>query len=1648
MSASGFLVLDSGSASSSIVANSDEEADAAGSPFVVLHSAAQVDHHGRSLPTAIRVGGVSPVDWPSSLDDTTTHALQPVDTTAVFFDPDSQRADSILQGAGLWPLGNVGGGTTATQLLPGIANSPAASSSSPALVTRSVVPVRWSRGPGTSSGGGANSSADGWGHVTAAAAATDAGDPLPSPPLRIGQEAAGGGPGAAATAAPSASSPAHGAGSSTRASTNVDAAVSALTMSRSRSGACQGGFAGSGQQKQQEQLEQQKQQEQLEEVNLRKGQEEKEGEALSGDSAEGDGSDDGGAIGLLGGLDEDTLRSIPPALMQMLLQLEEERDELAGRLLESDAELSALRASYQQLSQSHASSQTWLNQLLTQQLEIHERRQQQLRRRRAAQQLAAPVAPVDVEDVTGEVEVEEVTGEVELDREDREEVPLAAAGSRLRGGAGGVLAAPAAAAAGPVSGADLALLGCGSGGEVGGGVQEAAREQQVASTLALLPSQRLLPAAAAVEAETEAGFAQAERSGSGVEREQVVSQHCNEALFLRSESNGVGASGVAGSGASGAAAKRSAASAVASASGSSSGSGSDDETANVRGGEAHRDGSGTVANDGGGCIDAGSSIAVAVDAPATAAAAQVELQPPARLAVQVQTVMQDGPAAAAQVADDGPMGWSIVSALDEDREEREMGGQKEEEEDEQECSQEEATPFMATGEVETGGLRRRRQPQQKQQEQQQTTTTTTTEEEEQVQQQVQDGQRHRNEDATTPRRPPGRPGKRAAAEVGVGGWGFLADVRFPGLSAPLPFPALAVALMTLSVLLLLLTTGGILLKRATASAPPPSRGIVAGHPAPEIPPPQIPAPRAPPLSEPPARSRKAPRAGPVGAAAAATPTANAAAAAAVTVAMAAAGVEVLPGQSLCLLGAAASARVGPAVNPPVPELCTVSFDYAECRHIDQDGGGSTGSGLGAAAAAAAATATVMSAATAAVTVSLGSGPAPQRGEVIVMAAGEGRRAERGAEAGNGAGIAIGATSTAPTASSRAGDTACMGGATAAATAAAAAWVAPPPPPSSAAFVAVTGAQEAPPHQPACAKLQRLGEAFCFHGGKKPSLGTVSEHGNSKTGQDRQCRSKAKEEQSMATTATGHGRSDGRQQRGDGDRGRGGSRSRGAAHPLEADHQDEDQALEHGIASQPLVTGVAEDEELPEALGAAHKAITLASRLCADTGLANLTAQLQQRLAGALAEAADVTTIHLGVSYSGGAAAVEAALANASSCLSWQAQRAEEEASTAACRRRCSPRARLLAALRGMGVPVSFLERQPDWLDLDLDSILDLNLDLDLDAWLRSAKKPVMDWLAAAAAAAADGGHGAAWESAWQAARDGSATAAAMGARVARAAADAAKAAAAAATEAASEAVRRGLGGGELGNGHWADLTRAGQQVGAEVRRMAAAVAGAAAERAARGSKAWTGMGAAHSASSSSSSSSSSSHSSTLENMMALLRQAYKQQWKVMGCGCGSGGVATASAKSSTTFSKPCVRGFEALLQAARQAATAADSVSYGDCYDSNEDDDPWVSGQRQQQRRRQRHDGNCQRQSREGDMCDSKRDGGRNGRKTGAGGSRCRRSEEDRVLAAVPAVVRRFRDDVNELAAAVSAVRDRCEGTAGGVMTYLEQQQLQLQRRH
>ncbi|KXZ55664.1 hypothetical protein GPECTOR_2g1214 [Gonium pectorale] len=147
------------------------------------------------------------------------------------------------------------------------------------------------------------------------------------------------------------------------------------------------------------------------------------------DPESGDGDGGGGSLtGLLEGLDEQALASIPQDLLQRLQLLEEERDELAERLLESDAELCALQASYSQLSQSHASSQTWLNQVLAQQMEIHERRQRRQRRalmssaglaqlRLRQAQVLALEQDGNSRDVTGELEFLEEPADTDTDKE-------------------------------------------------------------------------------------------------------------------------------------------------------------------------------------------------------------------------------------------------------------------------------------------------------------------------------------------------------------------------------------------------------------------------------------------------------------------------------------------------------------------------------------------------------------------------------------------------------------------------------------------------------------------------------------------------------------------------------------------------------------------------------------------------------------------------------------------------------------------------------------------------------------------------------------------------------------------------------------------------------------------------------------------------------------------------------------------------------------------------------------------------------------------------------------------------------------------------------------------------------------------------------
>ncbi|KAG2453795.1 hypothetical protein HYH02_002004 [Chlamydomonas schloesseri] len=183
---------------------------------------------------------------------------------------------------------------------------------------------------------------------------------------------------------------------------------------------------------------------------------------LGGEGGQGEdeeGGDEGEAmLGLLAGLDARTLAAIPPALLHRLQQLEEERDELAGRLLESDAELSCLRANYQQLSQTHASNQTWLNQLMNQQMENLERRQRRQRALAAAAAARAAAAAggsqpqvVSIAPMSGLLDSTaletgdfDFTGEVDsvlLDQEDLAAIAASAAAAGVLGPSSGAGAA-------------------------------------------------------------------------------------------------------------------------------------------------------------------------------------------------------------------------------------------------------------------------------------------------------------------------------------------------------------------------------------------------------------------------------------------------------------------------------------------------------------------------------------------------------------------------------------------------------------------------------------------------------------------------------------------------------------------------------------------------------------------------------------------------------------------------------------------------------------------------------------------------------------------------------------------------------------------------------------------------------------------------------------------------------------------------------------------------------------------------------------------------------------------------------------------------------------------------------------------------------
>ncbi|GIL57472.1 hypothetical protein Vafri_12702 [Volvox africanus] len=466
--------------------------------------------------------------------------------------------------------------------------------------------------------------------------------------------------------------------------------------------------------------------------------------------------------------------------------------------------------------------------------------------------------------------------------------------------------------------------------------------------------------------------------------------------------------------------------------------------------------------------------------------------------------------------------------------------------------------------------------------------------------------------------------------------------------------------------------------------------------------------------------------------------------------------------------------------------------------------------------------------------------------------------------------------------------------------------------------------------------------------------------------------------------------------------------------------------------QPLLGAVTGDQELPEMVGTAHRVVILALRWCSEAGYDlshNLTAPLQQRLEAALADVAAMTAVHVDPSYTDGAAAAEAALAEARRCLSWQLDQFQD---VVECRQKCSPRARLLAALRSLGLHTTFLERKLDELDL----YVDLDWDLDLHGTLgpfRHVSLVGMDWLRSVAATAAEVNQDSTWEPVLQAARDSAAAAAAAGRHAARAAA-------AGAAEAAA-AIRSGFKNIADLDSHWADLARAGQQMGNDVRKVAAAAVEMAAEVAGK-SATWA---------------TSATRSAPLQNLMAALRRSYAEQWSGIGCNCrsiyeavsaaaGASGEAAAYSANSTEVEASCASGFEALmkgLQLTTDGATASDA--------SDKSGDPWVGGRS----REVRHDRDCQRHSRNSGRSGSDCDVNMSDRKwrtataasasasSGRGGFSRRRHVEDQVLDAVPAALRRFYKSLEELRSTVSVMLMECRGLSEGVRSFRQQLQQQ-----
>ncbi|KAG2501686.1 hypothetical protein HYH03_000188 [Edaphochlamys debaryana] len=359
------------------------------------------------------------------------------------------------------------------------------------------------------------------------------------------------------------------------------------------------------------------------------------------------------------------------------------------------------------------------------------------------------------------------------------------------------------------------------------------------------------------------------------------------------------------------------------------------------------------------------------------------------------------------------------------------------------------------------------------------------------------------------------------------------------------------------------------------------------------------------------------------------------------------------------------------------------------------------------------------------------------------------------------------------------------------------------------------------------------------------------------------------------------------------------------------------------AIQPLVRSVADDDELPESLNSAHKVLLQAARACNASGhlVANLTQPTLEQLQHALSDMAAVVTVHVDGVYDGGAAAVEARLTDAAHCLAWVADRAEAEAQRAECRQRCTPRARLALALRSLGVPKDLIESA-----LKASAGASSSELFDAEAWLAKSQH-VREWLSAALAT--DGRAAKAWQPLLQAV----ATAAASAGRVAGVAADTAgrvagvaaaeagKAAGAAALEAGRVArAAASAAMGAAGSGDWRkvrdDMVAAARRLWSEQSEAGGAVE--------RGRAALAAL-----------------PDWMTEAAMAAARKAYQVQGAALRCDCGAAGGGATTANG--TVGPACARSLESLTRGAAAAAADARVESA-------------------ERRKRERgHDGDCQR---------------------------------------------------------------------------------------